>query len=384
MEAMNILLDSVDVIPALAGKMVTGGRLNAAAAVELASYPIAVGTASPSSGTLPFTVQLDGSGSLDPNGSIVQFFWDLPGGLTVTGPETTWSPTEGGDHLVTLRVVDNDGNEASRDVPIFANVGPVASGSVDPTLGEVPHWFTVSGQQSSDPDGVIVEWIWSTYAGSVSEETTQLVIEEIGVHEVTLEVTDDFGASSVAGFEVLVGADFVDTDGSVFHDAIVWLSAMGITEGCNPPTNDRFCPNDFVTRGEMAVFLVRALGYIDNGGGNLFIDDDGLFYEIAADRLKIAKVTEGCNPPINNKYCGGDDVTRGQMAALLVRAMGYTDDGGGDLFTDDNGNIFEAAIDKLGAAGVTKGCNPPVNDRFCPDDFVTRGQMAAFLKRTLG
>ena len=35
----------------------------------------------------------------------------------------------------------------------------------------------------------------------------------------------------------------------------------------------------------------------------------------------------------------------------------------------------------LADAGITKGCNPPANDRFCPDDRVTRGQMAAFLNR---
>ncbi|MDH4307732.1 MAG: S-layer homology domain-containing protein [Acidimicrobiia bacterium] len=37
----------------------------------------------------------------------------------------------------------------------------------------------------------------------------------------------------------------------------------------------------------------------------------------------------------------------------------------------------------LAAAGVTRGCNPPVNDRFCPAEPVTRGQMAAFLHRAL-
>jgi hypothetical protein len=35
-------------------------------------------------------------------------------------------------------------------------------------------------------------------------------------------------------------------------------------------------------------------------------------------------------------------------------------------------------------AGVTLGCNPPTNDEYCPDDLVTRGQMAAFLKRGFG
>jgi len=176
---------------------------------------------------------------------------------------------------------------------------------------------------------------------------------------------------------------FSDDEGSIFENAINWLASEGITRGCNPPLNTEFCTNDFVTRGEMAVFLVRAMGYTDNGGGNLFIDDDGLFYENAADRLFTAGVTQGCNPPVNNKYCGERNVTRGEMAAFLVRAMGYTDNGGGNLFVDDDGHLFENAIDKLGAAKVTLGCNPPVNDKFCPNDFVTRGQMAAFLKRAL-
>ena len=36
----------------------------------------------------------------------------------------------------------------------------------------------------------------------------------------------------------------------------------------------------------------------------------------------------------------------------------------------------------LADAGITRGCNPPENDRFCPDDAVTRAQMATFLMRT--
>jgi hypothetical protein len=72
------------------------------------------------------------------------------------------------------------------------------------------------------------------------------------------------------------------------------------------------------------------------------------------------------------------------MAAFFVRAMGYEDDGGGDLFADDDGHQFESAIDRLATAGVTLGCNPPTNDSYCPDDLVTRGQMAAFFRRALG
>jgi hypothetical protein len=53
---------------------------------------------------------------------------------------------------------------------------------------------------------------------------------------------------------------FIDIQGHIFQNAITWLSDQGITEGCNPPNNTRFCPQDLVTRGQMAVFIARALG----------------------------------------------------------------------------------------------------------------------------
>ncbi len=115
-----------------------------------------------------------------------------------------------------------------------------------------------------------------------------------------------------------------------------------------------------------------------------FTDDDGTTFEMDITWLYQEGITKGCNPPTNTEYCPNANVTRGQMAAFLVRALGYTDSGAGDLFTDDDGTIFEDNIDKLATAGVTKGCNPPTNDNFCPNDNVTRGQMAAFLRRALG
>nr|MBO2500913.1 hypothetical protein [Acidimicrobiia bacterium] len=179
------------------------------------------------------------------------------------------------------------------------------------------------------------------------------------------------------------GVSFIDDNGHVFEADIEWLASSGITKGCNPPKNDRFCPDDYVTRGQMAAFLVRALSYTDDGGGNKFVDDNGSVFEGDIDRLATAGVTRGCNPPKNDRFCPDERVTRGQMAAFLVRALGYTDDGGGNEFVDDNGTVFEGDIDRLATAGVTRGCNPPRNDRFCPNDYVTRGQMAAFLVRAL-
>jgi hypothetical protein len=44
-------------------------------------------------------------------------------------------------------------------------------------------------------------------------------------------------------------------------------------------------------------------------------------------------------------------------------------------------NVFVSDIEWLADAGITKGCNPPGNDMFCPSAFVTREQMAAFMHR---
>ncbi|MEA2000371.1 MAG: hypothetical protein U9N84_00570 [Actinomycetota bacterium] len=53
-------------------------------------------------------------------------------------------------------------------------------------------------------------------------------------------------------------SDFVDVpDGNPFHDDITWLVDNGITNGCNPPANDRYCPEDPLLRQEAAAFLHR-------------------------------------------------------------------------------------------------------------------------------
>jgi hypothetical protein len=187
---------------------------------------------------------------------------------------------------------------------------------------------------------------------------------------------------------------FTDDDGNTHEGNIEAIAAADITKGCNPPTNDLYCPGDPVTRAQMAAFLHRALPelpilYPEAGNfGDVWdpVIDEGpppvFFKDI--EWLAQTGITRGCNPPANTNFCPDDSVTRGQMAAFLVRALGYTDDGGGDLFTDDDGSTFESDIDKLATAGVTVGCNPPANTEFCPDEPVLRDQMASFLARALG
>jgi hypothetical protein len=114
---------------------------------------------------------------------------------------------------------------------------------------------------------------------------------------------------------------FDDSTSSVFAESIRWLSATGITEGCAPR---RFCPDDRVTRGQMAAFLGRALKLAAPPSPITFTDSRGHLFEGAISRLAYAGITVGCNPPTNNRFCPNSYVTRGEMAAFLVRA-GLTD-----------------------------------------------------------
>jgi hypothetical protein len=301
-EVADLILQSVDRFPAFSGRVVSGGRLNAGTAVEVATAPVAVAFATPQTGTLPYTVQLNGSQTFDPVGSIVSRSWKLPDGSSVNSVNASWSPSRPGTYKATLTVIDDDG------------------------------------------------------------------------------LTD----SATVTFEAILrsGGTFVDDNGHFAEGAIEAIAVEGITKGCNPPINDRYCPDDEVTRGQMAAFLARALG-LPVTNIDFFDDDDDSIFEQAINKLAVAEVTVGCNPPSNTRYCPNDPVTRGQMAAFLARAFRLTDGVGADLFDDDDDSIFESAIDKIGTEKITTGCNPPQNNHFCPVANVRRGEMAVFLSRAL-
>ena len=115
----------------------------------------------------------------------------------------------------------------------------------------------------------------------------------------------------------------------------------------------------------------------------LFTDDDDSVFESDITWLARSGITRGCGDQI---YCPDKRVTRGQMAAFLHRALGgiLAPTGSPGAFTDTADSPFASDIAWLAATGITKGCNPPANTRFCPETSVTRGQMAAFLHRALG
>lgn len=177
------------------------------------------------------------------------------------------------------------------------------------------------------------------------------------------------------------GGTYLDDDGSIFEGAIEAIALAGITRGCSDRME--FCPDQRITRGEVAAFLVRALG-IGASPSDWFTDDDGHLFEAEINAIAELGYTKGCNPPINDRFCPDRNLTRGEMAALLVRAFELPPATVVDRFTDDDVSEFQAEIDALAQSGITKGCNPPSNDRYCPKAYVTRGEMAAFITRALG
>jgi glucose/arabinose dehydrogenase len=178
------------------------------------------------------------------------------------------------------------------------------------------------------------------------------------------------------------GGTFTDDDQIVHEGGIEAIAAEGITVGCNPPFNDRFCPGRLLTRAEMATMIARALS-LPAPQSDHFVDDEGHVLEGAINRIADAGITVGCNPPTNNRFCPNRELTRAEAAGFIARAFGLPQSGQ-DFFVDDEGHALEGAINRIAAAGITLGCNPPTNNRFCPSRVLTRGEMATMLTRALG
>ena len=162
------------------------------------------------------------------------------------------------------------------------------------------------------------------------------------------------------------------------------LADNGITNGCG---GGSYCPNNPVTRAQMAVFLERGMRGSDynpgSGVGNIFMDvPAGYWAECWIELLYGDGITTGCGP---NIYCPENAVTREQMAVFLLRAkhgQDYQPLTPTGVFNDVVLSHWSAGwIEQLAAEGITTGCGPNI---YCPKDSVTRDQMAVFLVRTFG
>jgi len=267
----------------------------------------------------------------------------------------------------------------------------------DVALLDHGRWYCVEGRidlnTPGENDGVLEGWVDGEVAFARSDFSWRRSAEAFldvddfwfnvyyggaGTSPVSNEIHFDsfaFGAQRV-GCRDYEGS-FADDDLSMFEADIEWLVEAGLTHGCNPPDNHRFCPDAPANRGELAALLAGALG-LEPIAGDTFADDDTSRFEGHIEALAEAGITSGCAP---SRFCPQDPVTRGQMAAFLRRALG--DDlrlGDPAGFTDIAETAFAADIVWLGATGITNGCGTLT---YCADRVITRGEVAALLRRAL-
>lgn len=146
---------------------------------------------------------------------------------------------------------------------------------------------------------------------------------------------------------------------SGYTQAVAWLGAEGITEGCNPPWRDDYCPDRELTRGQAATMLVRAFN-LPATRADRFTDDDGSLHEADINALVEAGIADGCDIV---RFCPDDALTRQQMASMIAQVLDLPSADTTATFVDDDGNEHEADIERIAAVGITRGYT---ETEFCP------------------
>ncbi|HEY7575147.1 MAG TPA: S-layer homology domain-containing protein, partial [Thermoanaerobaculia bacterium] len=180
-------------------------------------------------------------------------------------------------------------------------------------------------------------------------------------------------------------AQFLDVPPShLFARPIERLRRTGITTGCG---GGNYCPGDSVTRAQMAVFILRGMhgsSYRPPAATGAVFDDvpkTALFADWM-EQFAAEGITTGCG---GKNYCPNNSITRGEMAVFLLRGLlgsSHNPPAPTGAFTDVTTTTpFAKWIEELAGRGITSGCG---GGAYCPTSPSTRGEMAVFLTRTFG
>jgi Immunoglobulin I-set domain/S-layer homology domain len=306
-----------------------------------------------------------------------------------------------GADTATLTVADTITDDAgSYDVVVTDGVGQMLTSTaasltvtatpVAPTI-DAPESVLVSstGNTASVTNNPGSTYNWTLSGGTITggQGTSQITFDAGPAGTLMLaSVTESLNncTSPVASIGILV--DFLDVPpADPFHDFIVTVARNGITAGCG---GGNFCRNDPVTRAQMAVFLLKS----EHGSSYNPPSCTGVFGDVTCpstyanwiERLSEEGITGGCqaNPLL---YCPDNSVTRQQMAVFLLKTehgSAYTPPVCQSVFGDVAcPSQFADWIEQLYAEQVTTGCQvSPL--LYCPTNPNTRGQMAVFLVKT--
>ncbi|MCB1188345.1 PKD domain-containing protein [bacterium] len=174
--------------------------------------PLAKLTATPRIGVDPHTVLFDASESIDFNGTIEKFEWDIDGDFVVdidggTNPLLEQVYTTSGTVFVNLIVTDNDGQNDFAGVTVVTsdpdNPPPTAVLIVSPENGSGPREVTFNATASTD-DSQIVSYQFDIDGDGdtdISSEDPLVTVPELninGTHTARVTVVDDDGGTAVA------------------------------------------------------------------------------------------------------------------------------------------------------------------------------------------
>jgi hypothetical protein len=328
------------------------------------------------------------------------------GSVNVSAPVSCRWTSAANDSFITITSGSSGSGNGIVTYSVAANVGPARTGTITIsgqvftvnqdfgcafTLDQLHQSFAANGGTGTvtitAPNAGCV-WAASTSSSFITITSGS---EGSGNGMVHFSVAPNFNQSirsdtiTVAGqaFTVYQGINFPDVpSNNPFYTEIGKLSARGVTLGCG---NGNYCPNDSVTREQMAAFIIRAMGEFNPSTppSQRFNDvpPQNVFYNFI-DRLAVLQITLGCTPD-HLMYCPADPVKRDQMAAFILRGLGEFDPPTppSQRFNDvPPSNVFYNFIDRLAVLQITLGCTPD-HLMYCPNDSVTRAQMAAFLVR---
>jgi len=154
-------------------------------------------------------VTLDGTESTDPDGAIAEFTWEIDGETVSSAGAFSYTFTEPGDHEVVLTVTDDDGATSTETRTVTVNEQPTVSivAGDTATVGE-----EVSIEADASDDGTISRYEWRIDGEVVATGPTLCyAFTEAGAHQVTVEVTDDDGATTATTTSITVESDAAPT-----------------------------------------------------------------------------------------------------------------------------------------------------------------------------
>ncbi|RPJ59526.1 MAG: hypothetical protein EHM23_13765, partial [Acidobacteria bacterium] len=273
-------------------------------------------------------------------------------------------------------------------------VAPIANAGPDQTVKEMLG-VALIGFGSSDPNGDTLTYHWIQLSGTpvilagseapIAAFTAPWLpsrASQILTFQLTVSDGVHFASDQVA--VTVTPHTFLDvTPNHIFYPYVEQIVARSITAGCG---TELYCVDNPVTRAQMAVFLLKAkygASYTPPAATGTFTDvPAGYWARTWVEQFAREGITAGCGP---TTFCPDSVVTRAQMAIFLLKAKhgtSYVPPAATGLFTDvPAGHWARTWIEQLARESITAGCSATT---YCPDNPVTRGQMAVFLSRTFG